>query len=199
MAITRPRAEDRTLAVLTTQDMDELVRTWTPRLLRQLHFGVAYQRSAGGGWQRVFIKRASVQEEIVQEVWLEFFVQVKRGNFDSSRDPGPYLKRIMVACASRQLKVELNESPTEEVEPPPVVGADAEQGAHKLFVQQLLTELGEPDNQIAVMKFLEGHSEPAIGKKLDLSRDQVARRISFIRKLAFKRWTTDRRGKVSTQ
>lgn len=160
-----------------------------PQLLARLRRGFGYRVRAG---DRRFLRLVSdfEREEVVQETYCRFLAQVKRGTFDKSRDPAPYFYRIGFNTALRYAGKLSREIPVEDLmvdehNDAPVL----EDASEKLIreeraaqVRVVLTTLSEEDLRVFRLTYEDDLSQAKVGEQVGLSRDQVYRVLTSIRK-----------------
>ncbi len=166
---------------------DEIYDRYLPYVLKMLSGGLGV-RSPSGGFRRLYIESHFDVEDLCQEVFAQFFKQYCSGSFDASRDVKSYIAGITKNLALKHVRKTSRETVIEDIEellPPesPKI-EDAECGR---LVHAFRASLEEQERAVFVGYFEEGKSsQAALGKRLGLSRDQVARTIVAIRKKAFR-------------
>lgn len=124
-------------------------------------------------------------EDLTQEAFVQFFAQIDKGNFDATRPVRPYLGRIATNLALRRFRYTGRELPFEDLEIPVTSGDCVEDEQCRALVERFRGVLSGREREVLAAYYeTEGATQQSAGASLGLSRDQVARAVTSIRKKA---------------
>jgi DNA-directed RNA polymerase specialized sigma24 family protein len=96
--------------------LDAVYRAFYGDVMALLRRGFGW-RDAAGRARHYAVRSTFEAEEICHDAFVAFFDQCRRGNFDPSRPPRPYLLRIATNLALRRLGRGSRDIPAGNVEP----------------------------------------------------------------------------------
>lgn len=173
-----------------TVDISAIYRDHLDGVLGLLRRGFQYRSASGPKYVR--ITSAFDLEDICQETFKEFMGQVQKGNFDTTRPPGPYLNRIAINVALRRLGKASRETLVEEIENDAhVEPEDLSLAEARGIAADFRASLDPTEAGVLERCMIEGESQAQAGEALGMSRDQVYRTLQRLKRSA-NRFFTDR-------
>lgn len=156
-------------------------------VMTMLQCGFVYY--ADGQPRPFHVRSAFDREELCQEAFSQFFRQCQEGRFDPSRPIKPYLRRIVINLALKNVRKLYREvTIPDPIDGPSDVSPQAE--VEKSEVAELMREfragLADEDRTLIDLYAQDECSQRVVGERMGLSRDQVYRKLSGIRRAARK-------------
>lgn len=166
-------------------DREALYRAHVDFVVGLLSRGFGYR--VGGEPRFLKVQGAFDLEDLTQEAFVQLFRQIEKGNFDAERPVRPYLGRIATNLALRRFRYTGREIPYEELDVPVTAEDCVENEECRTLIETFRGTLSARERDVLEAYYeTEGATQASAGEALDLSRDQVARSVTSIRKKAIR-------------